>query len=140
MQHAHWGGPDVGRFFCISFISRFRWCCEPCDTLWTEDLNIPSALLGDIRTPLRSSRPPCQILLVDSPLRPIGIVRVMKIVVPVLALAGLVRAVSITGCHQHGTDVYCITPSGEEVQVALDNPPAELPSEYTDCHTHGGTS
>ncbi|OJI98326.1 hypothetical protein ASPVEDRAFT_452656 [Aspergillus versicolor CBS 583.65] len=64
----------------------------------------------------------------------------MKIVVPVLALAGLVRAVSITGCHQHGSDVYCITESGEEVQVALDNPPAELPSEYTDCHTHGDKS
>ncbi|KAL4951650.1 ZIP zinc transporter-domain-containing protein [Aspergillus filifer] len=65
----------------------------------------------------------------------------MKLFLPVLAATGLVGAVSITDCHKHGDDVYCITPDGSEVQVLLDNPPAgDPPSEYTDCHTHGGTS
>ncbi|KAL4804431.1 ZIP zinc transporter-domain-containing protein [Aspergillus unguis] len=65
----------------------------------------------------------------------------MKIFLSVLAAVGVVRAVSITGCHKHGDDVYCITPSGGEVQVLLDTPPAgDPPSEYTDCHSHGDTS
>ncbi|KAL4922369.1 ZIP zinc transporter [Aspergillus aurantiobrunneus] len=65
----------------------------------------------------------------------------MRIIIPVLVIVGLVRAVSITGCHKHGNDVYCLTESGDEVQVLLDNPPAgDPPSEYTDCHSHGDTS
>ncbi|KAL4781373.1 ZIP zinc transporter-domain-containing protein [Aspergillus varians] len=65
----------------------------------------------------------------------------MRILLPALALAGLARAVSITGCHKHGDDVYCITESGDEVQVLLDTPPSgDPPSEYTGCHTHGTTS
>ncbi|KAL4971021.1 putative ZIP Zinc transporter [Aspergillus stella-maris] len=65
----------------------------------------------------------------------------MKLLLPIIAAAGLAHAVSITDCHKHGDDVYCITPDGGEVQVLLDNPPAgDPPSEYTDCHTHGETS
>ncbi|KAL2818525.1 ZIP zinc transporter-domain-containing protein [Aspergillus cavernicola] len=64
----------------------------------------------------------------------------MRSLLPVLAVVGLVRAASITGCHKHGDDVYCITESGEEVQVLLENPPAgDPPAEYTDCHAHGDT-
>ncbi|KAL4908887.1 hypothetical protein BDW74DRAFT_187365 [Aspergillus multicolor] len=64
----------------------------------------------------------------------------MKIVLPFLAAVGLARAISITGCHKHGDDVYCLTEDGGEVQVLLDNPPAgDPPSEYTDCHQHGST-
>jgi zinc transporter 1/2/3 len=64
----------------------------------------------------------------------------MRILLPVLAAASLVHAVSITGCHKHGDDVYCLTEDGGEVQVLLDNPPAgDPPSEYTDCHEHGST-
>ncbi|KAL3476987.1 ZIP zinc transporter-domain-containing protein [Aspergillus californicus] len=62
----------------------------------------------------------------------------MKFVLPVLAVAGLVSAVSITGCHKHGDDVYCIAESGEEVQVLLETPlEGDPPDEYTDCHSHG---
>lgn len=62
----------------------------------------------------------------------------MRFFIPVVVFAGIVRAVSITDCHKHSDDVYCITPSGTEVQVLLDNPPAgDPPEEYTDCHAHG---
>ncbi|KAJ0417924.1 ZIP zinc transporter-domain-containing protein [Aspergillus carlsbadensis] len=64
----------------------------------------------------------------------------MKIFLPVLAVAALARAADITGCHKHGDDVYCITESGDEVQVLLENPPAgDPPESYTDCHSHGDT-
>ncbi|KAL6234528.1 hypothetical protein BDW75DRAFT_251418 [Aspergillus navahoensis] len=63
-----------------------------------------------------------------------------RILLSFLAAASLARAVSITGCHKHGDDVYCFTEDGGEVQVLLDNPPAgDPPSEYTDCHEHGST-
>ncbi|KAL2822093.1 ZIP zinc transporter-domain-containing protein [Aspergillus granulosus] len=62
----------------------------------------------------------------------------MRIVIPVLAVAALARAADITDCHKHGDDVYCITESGDEVQVLLENPPAgDPPESYTDCHSHG---
>ncbi|KAL3491883.1 ZIP zinc transporter-domain-containing protein [Aspergillus germanicus] len=64
----------------------------------------------------------------------------MKILLPVLAVAALARAADITDCHKHGDDVYCITESGDEVQVLLENPPAgDPPESYTDCHSHGDT-
>ncbi|KAL4817427.1 ZIP zinc transporter-domain-containing protein [Aspergillus spinulosporus] len=64
----------------------------------------------------------------------------MRVLLPIFAGASLVHAVSITGCHKHGDDVYCLTEDGGEVQVLLDNPPAgDPPSEYTDCHEHGST-
>lgn len=44
----------------------------------------------------------------------------------------------VTGCHNHGSDVYCIDGSGEEVQVSLSSTPTgELPAQYTGCHSHG---
>lgn len=45
---------------------------------------------------------------------------------------------AVTGCHQHGSDVYCIESDGHEVSVSLESTPTgELPSEYTGCHSHG---
>ncbi|KAL5339520.1 ZIP zinc transporter-domain-containing protein [Aspergillus crustosus] len=64
----------------------------------------------------------------------------IPIILPVLAVAGLARAVSITDCHKHGDDVYCVTPDGGEVQVLLADTSADPPSEFTDCHSHGETS
>ncbi|KAL4864756.1 ZIP zinc transporter-domain-containing protein [Aspergillus spectabilis] len=64
----------------------------------------------------------------------------MRIILSVLAVTGLVRAVSITDCHKHGDDVYCVTPDGGEVQVLLEDTSSNPPSEFTDCHSHGDTS
>ncbi|KAL3465023.1 ZIP zinc transporter-domain-containing protein [Aspergillus heterothallicus] len=62
----------------------------------------------------------------------------MKSLLPVLAVAALARAADITGCHKHGDDVYCITESGDEVQVVLEEPlTGDPPESYTDCHSHG---
>ncbi|KAL2825867.1 ZIP zinc transporter-domain-containing protein [Aspergillus pseudoustus] len=62
----------------------------------------------------------------------------MRILLPVLAVASLARAADITGCHKHGDDVYCITESGDEVQVILETPiTGDPPESYTDCHSHG---
>jgi len=47
---------------------------------------------------------------------------------------------AVTGCHSHGSDVYCINAAGEEVSVSLTaTPTGELPAQYTDCHTHDST-
>lgn len=45
---------------------------------------------------------------------------------------------TITGCHNHGDEVFCINGSGEEVQVSMTaTPTGELPAQYTGCHAHG---
>lgn len=45
---------------------------------------------------------------------------------------------AITGCHNHGDEVFCINGSGEEVQVSMTaTPTGELPAQYTGCHAHG---
>jgi len=45
---------------------------------------------------------------------------------------------AITGCHNHGDQVFCINGSGEEVQVSMTaTPTGELPAQFTGCHAHG---
>lgn len=45
---------------------------------------------------------------------------------------------AVTGCHQHGSDVYCIDSDGHEVSVSLaSTPTGEPPAQYTGCHSHG---
>ncbi|KAH1482578.1 hypothetical protein KXW28_006403 [Aspergillus fumigatus] len=47
-------------------------------------------------------------------------------------------ASAVTGCHSHGSDVFCIDGDGNEVQVILPSTPTgELPAQYTGCHSHG---
>ncbi|EHY59676.1 hypothetical protein ABEF92_008234 [Exophiala dermatitidis] len=45
---------------------------------------------------------------------------------------------AVTGCHNHGSDIYCINSSGEEVSISVfastTGPP---PAQYTGCHFHG---
>lgn len=49
-----------------------------------------------------------------------------------------VHTASVTGCHNHGADVYCIDGSGEEVQVSLTaTPTGGIPAQFTGCHNHG---
>lgn len=43
---------------------------------------------------------------------------------------------SFTGCHNHGTDLYCIAPDGEEVLAEKEKDAAESsPSDHD--HEHG---
>ena len=49
-----------------------------------------------------------------------------------------VHTASVTGCHNHGADVFCINGSGEEVQVSLTGTPTGgIPAQYTGGHNHG---
>jgi zinc transporter 1/2/3 len=51
---------------------------------------------------------------------------------------GTGQTTAVTGCHSHGSDVYCIDGSGHEVSVSLaSTPTGELPAKYTGCHSHG---
>ncbi|KAK4104485.1 Zip-domain-containing protein [Parathielavia hyrcaniae] len=50
---------------------------------------------------------------------------------------------SFTGCHPHGSDTYCLSPSGDDVQVALASGEDEVDAdeaepEGLDCHFHAG--
>ncbi|OGE58595.1 hypothetical protein PENARI_c001G09645 [Penicillium arizonense] len=48
---------------------------------------------------------------------------------------------SITGCHSHGSDIYCIDGDGHEVLVsATSTPTSGVPAQYTGCHSHGSES
>lgn len=51
---------------------------------------------------------------------------------------GTGESTAVTGCHNHGSDVYCIDGDGHEVSVSLEvTPTGELPAQYTGCHSHG---
>ncbi|OQE07538.1 hypothetical protein PENVUL_c013G09800 [Penicillium vulpinum] len=48
---------------------------------------------------------------------------------------------SITGCHSHGSSIYCIDGEGHEVLVsATSTPTTGVPAQYTGCHSHGSES
>ncbi|KAG0159088.1 hypothetical protein PDIDSM_6608 [Penicillium digitatum] len=48
---------------------------------------------------------------------------------------------SITGCHTHGSSIYCIDGEGHEVLVsATSTPTTGVPAQYTGCHSHGSQS
>ncbi|CAG7922579.1 unnamed protein product [Penicillium olsonii] len=48
---------------------------------------------------------------------------------------------SVTGCHNHGSDIYCIKGDGSEVLVsATSTPTTGIPAQYTGCHSHGTSS
>lgn len=48
------------------------------------------------------------------------------------------QGAAVTGCHNHGSDVYCIDGEGHEVSVSLaSTSTGELPAQYTGCHSHG---
>ncbi|CAG8888568.1 unnamed protein product [Penicillium egyptiacum] len=48
---------------------------------------------------------------------------------------------SVTGCHTHGSDIYCIDGNGKEVLVsATSTPTTGVPAQYTGCHSHGSES
>ncbi|KAJ5095919.1 hypothetical protein NUU61_005275 [Penicillium alfredii] len=48
---------------------------------------------------------------------------------------------SITGCHNHGSDIFCIDGDGHEVAVsATATPTGGAPAQYTGCHSHGSES
>ncbi|KAJ5550809.1 hypothetical protein N7461_005507 [Penicillium sp. DV-2018c] len=45
---------------------------------------------------------------------------------------------SVTGCHSHGSSIYCIDGDGHEVLVsATSTPTTGVPAQYTGCHSHG---
>ncbi|KAJ9228764.1 hypothetical protein DTO169E5_9074 [Paecilomyces variotii] len=47
------------------------------------------------------------------------------------------QTASVTGCHNHGADIYCINGAGKEVLISLTaTPTGEPPAQYTDCHSH----
>lgn len=60
---------------------------------------------------------------------------------------------SYTGCHNHGSDTYCISPDGDEVQIVLAaeadgaeatgvttaEPSASSVTAISECHTHGSS-
>lgn len=54
----------------------------------------------------------------------------------IAALVAAAQGTSITGCHNHGLDYFCINTDGEEGQV-LPAPTGSGPSSYTSCHLHG---
>ncbi|KAJ5500136.1 hypothetical protein N7453_009187 [Penicillium expansum] len=48
---------------------------------------------------------------------------------------------SVTGCHTHGSSIYCIDGEGHEVLVsATSTPTTGVPAQYTGCHSHGSES
>jgi zinc transporter 1/2/3 len=48
---------------------------------------------------------------------------------------------AVTGCHNHGSDIYCIDGNGQEVLVlATSTPTSGVPAQYTGCHSHGSES
>ncbi|CAI7641889.1 unnamed protein product [Penicillium discolor] len=48
---------------------------------------------------------------------------------------------SVTGCHTHGSSIYCIDGDGHEVLVsATSTPTTGVPAQYTGCHSHGSES
>ncbi|CAG7973161.1 unnamed protein product [Penicillium nalgiovense] len=47
---------------------------------------------------------------------------------------------SVTGCHTHGSDIYCIDGDGKEVLVSATPPATGVPAQYTGCHSHGTES
>ncbi|KAJ5944484.1 hypothetical protein N7516_004652 [Penicillium verrucosum] len=48
---------------------------------------------------------------------------------------------SVTGCHTHGSDIYCIDGNGHEVLVSASSTPTTgVPAQYTGCHSHGSES
>lgn len=45
---------------------------------------------------------------------------------------------AITGCHLHGSQVYCLGPGETEYLVqTTPTQTTDLPASYTDCHNHG---
>ncbi|KAJ5437892.1 uncharacterized protein N7458_008890 [Penicillium daleae] len=50
-------------------------------------------------------------------------------------------ASSITGCHTHGSDIFCSNIEGHEVLVSVAaTPMSGTPAQYTGCHSHGNAS
>ncbi|KAJ5789720.1 uncharacterized protein N7518_006731 [Penicillium psychrosexuale] len=48
---------------------------------------------------------------------------------------------SVTGCHTHGSSIYCIDGDGQEVLVSASSTPTTgVPAQYTGCHSHGSQS
>ncbi|CAG8131559.1 unnamed protein product [Penicillium salamii] len=48
---------------------------------------------------------------------------------------------SVTGCHNHGSSIYCINGEGQEVLVSASSTPTTgVPAQYTGCHSHGSES
>lgn len=75
-----------------------------------------------------------------------AIMRVFQAVLVSLSAASVFAAsatttaerTSVTGCHSHGSDIFCIKEDGEEVQVsATATPTTGIPAQYTGCHYHG---
>ncbi|KAJ5675948.1 hypothetical protein N7462_008845 [Penicillium macrosclerotiorum] len=46
----------------------------------------------------------------------------------------------ITGCHTHGSDIYCYNENGSEVLVSATATTSGIQAQYTGCHTHGNES
>lgn len=55
----------------------------------------------------------------------------------VASVVATALATSITGCHAHGTDYYCINTAGVEGQISPAPTGSSIPSSYTSCHNHG---
>ncbi|CAI7631509.1 uncharacterized protein N7487_004574 [Penicillium crustosum] len=47
---------------------------------------------------------------------------------------------SVTGCHTHGSSIYCIDGDGHEVLVSATSTTTGVPAQYTGCHSHGSES
>ncbi|KIV89721.1 hypothetical protein PV10_07101 [Exophiala mesophila] len=48
------------------------------------------------------------------------------------------QTTAVTGCHTHGSDIYCINGAGDEVSISVTaTATGEPPAQYTDCHAHG---
>ncbi|KAJ5175073.1 uncharacterized protein N7482_000950 [Penicillium canariense] len=48
---------------------------------------------------------------------------------------------SVTGCHTHGSDIFCFDSDGHEVLIsATATPTRGVPAQYTGCHSHGSES
>lgn len=47
------------------------------------------------------------------------------------------RATSITNCHAHGSDHFCVNTDGVEGQISPAPTGTNAPKSYTSCHAHG---
>lgn len=79
---------------------------------------------------------PCKMLILRSFLISLGLAGVYGQTATTSA-----QTSSITGCHNHGSDIYCIDGNGHEVLVsATSTPTSGVPAQYTGCHSHGSES
>lgn len=57
-----------------------------------------------------------------------------------LAISSMVTANSLTSCHYHGSNFYCVDSAGSEGLMTPAPASTTTPESYTNCHNHGSAT